>query len=258
MDSLANHYFYYSKPSELNDPFEINIHTVFSGNNSEIRSWCNHMNITSESEINKIVSEVNNGTINKRITENQDKIRDIFIVLCMSSVWNESKLWAHYADSFKGVCLGFNTLYENNAYSLQLSNEKNIEHLIIADKITKREILLEVEYSLIEPIIYNPIKDNYDNIKKGILSKEPKWSYEKEYRSVIPIYNNKETNQKINYRKNILKEVYFGFRTPKKDIQEIYSIIKSTYSRNIKYYSVLSDSNTMCLERRLMSLNEME
>lgn len=247
-DSLERSYFYYSSPLELNDPFELSIITEIDGSDEEILAWIRKNNPDKRKE-SKIFQEIKKGTLQGYINSNIDVMRKRYFLLCLSKVWDESQLWGLYADSNKGICIGYNMLYNPISYLVQLDlkNEPNTSFRKYGDSYI--ENLFEVMYSdeKFEP--YNPIKKNDDAINKGFLKKQKKWENEQEYRSILFSEGSKPFNQKILYKKNILKEIIFGNRTKLDDMKEIYKIVKTNYVRDIKYFQIVINNVTKKLER---------
>jgi len=85
--------------------------------------------------------------------------------------------------------------------------------------------LTKVDYDRKSLEAYNPFKHDMATVHQGFLSKDPKWSYENEYKSIIVDYCNKYFDQKIPYKTNILKEIIFGAKTTEDDINKIVNII---------------------------------
>ena len=98
--------------------------------------------------------------------------RKKMLVCCFRESWNNFLMWSHYANSYNGICIEYNT------------------HELLCSKRT----LLPVVYTdiLIDAKDYLCKEDFYDNrpalfYKAGIyavISKHSSWSYENEWRLV--------------------------------------------------------------------------
>ena len=63
--------------------------------------------------------------------------------ICFSQTWEEPLLWGHYADSLKGICLGFECFYDDRTdiireikYVPQRINVSEFTELIFLVKVT--------------------------------------------------------------------------------------------------------------------------
>lgn len=121
----------------------------------------------------------------------RDLARSVGIV-CMSTYWRSPLLWGHYADSFRGVCLGFDVpsdLYHPIKYVGRRPQLKDF------GASSPSEIPLEHGATIIS-------------------MKAAAWRYEKEYRSWIDL-TRKEPDKNGLYFKDfgfdlVLKEAIFG------------------------------------------------
>jgi hypothetical protein len=124
-------------------------------------------------------------------------------LICMSESWRHPMMWAHYADKYKGICLGFDV-------SEDLF--KPIEYVVERAKFD--ELGLSHPASLPE---LGALNLNDAQRKILLLSKFRDWKYEKEYRAIIPLNSDAcESENFLNFysyldSKSIyLKEVIIG------------------------------------------------
>ena len=119
-------------------------------------------------------------------------------------------MWAHYADSNRGVCIGINV-------------EKKDEKIILPIKGAERENLI------VRPIQYIP-KSHYKktidkseenpNLSDTNLSvdaffrKDNCWKYEKEIRAVIETENPKKMRTLKYLKEGAISKIYFGASCP--------------------------------------------
>lgn len=116
-------------------------------------------------------------------------------VICMSKDWGSPLMWAHYADSHKGMVLGFD----------------------VSDR-----AFYEVEYQKKRPTLsdmgLNTLDDiTPEDIKRLIRTKAEGWSYEQEYRAYIALKDGIVINGETHYfmpfsEKMKLKEIIVGSR----------------------------------------------
>lgn len=88
-------------------------------------------------------------------------------IACFSEVWQQALMWAHYADSFKGICIE----YDFRVLRETLADNTSFSRVSYADQ------LLDIGSDL----------ENPRRLAKWILStKHHSWSYEREWRLFIP------------------------------------------------------------------------
>lgn len=244
LNSLDNKYFYFSQPCELNDPFDGKVAIKLEATKFEINRWCDEHQIYGISR-KKLIIDYNNGKLEENADGFAEKVSNKFFILCLSQVWNESLMWAHYADSFKGICIGYNAIYLKNTYFLQLEllNKNNNFYTRESDHYLCP--LVEIKYDKFVAEPYNMFKKNYDAIKKCYLYKEKKWEKEKEYRAILFDENEGKFEKRIYYKSNILKEIIFGNNVKDDQIRDIRNIINRKYSRSIKYYKIKANKLSM-------------
>lgn len=83
-------------------------------------------------------------------------------LICMSREWQHPLLWAHYADSHRGMCLGFDVMDDDTFCKVNY--------------LSRRKTLKDFGYSSISKITKL-------DMKKLLFSKFNVWSYESEYRN---------------------------------------------------------------------------
>lgn len=222
---------FFSSPNEFNDPFDCHIPTAthllsikqldnvlqdrrYNGNLVEIleNQFANNK-FKLLDYINKIIKKEKNTNFNHEINLSA---LSIFKICCFSEVYNEIRMWSHYASSHKGICIGIKSLDTNNF------------KLIFDTLFRPTEVQVKtVEYDDNDYYL-NEIKQKKltnQEIIKYLYHKSTHWEYEKERRIVIL---NKNLNLKtLNLRQEYISEIIFGLRTPS-------YIIKSTLEKIIE------------------------
>ncbi len=108
-----------------------------------------------------------------------DYFRDVyrdFGILCFSATITEPVIWSHYADSHRGIALGFEFHEERDAkflYKVDYNEERPVVDYRLAQE-------LRGDTSELGQAKY--IKNV---IKSGFSSKAPSWNYEQEYRAFV-------------------------------------------------------------------------
>ena len=121
-------------------------------------------------------------------------------------------MWAHYADSHKGVCL-----------KLDISKDVNLF-----------EFTHPVKYFYKYPKFYYFEKNSF---VKRILAKSRDWAYEQEIRTI------KMKPGLYKFNKECLKEIIFGKNAEKKDIETIRKIVESKYE-DVKFKRIKFKKNS--------------
>jgi hypothetical protein len=156
----------------------------------------NNKKIISNIIKNRIIS-VSNKTIYKLC----DTFSDYVGVICFSKTNSDILLWSHYADSFRGICLGFD--FDNADIDVLISKKINYS--------SKR--------ALISPLFFKEGTSRAEDTENILFTKYNKWSYEKEYRLAVNLEKcSKECNKYyFQLPKNALKEIIFADRIDKKE-----------------------------------------
>ncbi len=156
------------------------------------------------SEENKVIQlPLKQIEVKREIESEIDKLG----VVCYSELEEEILMWSHYADGHRGMALVFDV--ENP----------------IAKSIAK------VNY--IEQLPEMNFESDPRNIKSGlsqtIISKSKSWEYEKEWRQIISM-----KGKHIEYPGD-LKEIIFGCKCPREDMEMVWGITEPIYNDTITY-----------------------
>ncbi len=251
IDSLQNNYIYFSRPAELNDPFDGKIEIDYAATDLEIEEWGIKHGLKN-TELQKLRNDIDSGKFHETMESGKRELEDRFFIFCLSDVWNESMMWAHYSNSNTGLCVEYKAIYENNTFLLELSLENENNYMFAKGINCYKCALLDVKYTKTKNEPYNPFRMNLDVVKNAFYFKEPKWNYEREYRSILINNTKKSFNQKIVHPKNMIKEIIFGENTSDRSIGDICSIMKQYYSHQIHFYKLLPDSAKMSFKRILL------
>lgn len=119
-------------------------------------------------------------------------------ILCLTPHNDNLLMWAHYADSHKGVCIEYDLQTDINAFCFPK----------------------KVEYSD-DYMRFNYVK-NHEHVTDCIFHKSSAWSYEDEYR----IVRLGQVREAVEINSLAIKSICFGCKCPLPDINEIKTIIK--------------------------------
>lgn len=224
--TLINGQLWFSKVEDFNDPFEWNFLYKINveRDREDIAKYVEETNFgrsqSEKEEKFKIYLEtpiILENELNKSLQYRKDK------GVCCFTV-KENKLnvlmWSHYANSHKGVVLGFSEeilqIIHNDDFRVKQNSE------MIFSKPDKRE----VTYKNI-PSLINPFKKDRYSIRDYEYIKSEDWKYENEIRIVSPKFG-------LHYfNKQSLKEIIFGINSTENLMNTIRNITNeiSEYSK---------------------------
>lgn len=222
-DELVNNYLYFSDWTEFNDPFE--------GKISLNRSYSIEELFRLFSSLNKQRGSVLSKAQLKQVAEKIHRDKTCFIsvlhsllvalhkkigVCCFTKKNDNLLMWAHYADSHKGICLEFEPRQDLQIFSL----------------------ILQMQYRK-DFLPFNFLDDSKSISYLNLISqKSEEWKYEEEYR----VYKYDFLDRKYGYNPRALKSVIFGCKTS----EETISKIKKLFSNNpfVSYKKCEQDNNS--------------
>ncbi len=234
--ALANNYFYFTRLPKLNDPFDSKLNLSISKDKNIIKKWIIKMskeNLTKDQIDANIEEIVNKGDdiFNSEFLTINDKIS----ILSFSKLNSDIVIWSHYADSYKGICLEFETVKVKNSQCLLIEpNQIKTNNAYIKDGFLP---VYKVIYKNTMPKKYDFMLGKDNKLVRFVLAKHKNWIYEQEYRSYL--WEDIINTQKIKYRIECLTGIIFGYKSSIEDRKLVLSIIQSNYlniGSRIKYY----------------------
>jgi hypothetical protein len=220
----------FSKPSDMNDPFDSKILVKNKGTREEWIIFLKKQGKTQD-EIDYIMEHYSIQNMNSRGTIAKNNF-DTMRIACFSKINDSILMWSHYSKGHNGVCLIFKVEEYGNAKCLRFTNES------INFNGNSYLPILPINYSPNRPETYNLLNDDeeYKNneAKKALLNKSSLWCYEVERRIWCPSeslikYPDKD---KADYSIGTLNGIIFGVCTNKNICGNIYEIIKEKYLDN--------------------------
>lgn len=205
IDSLEKGYLWFSSADNLNDPFEgsIKLKKVEQDTTMEI---CLNFNISVNGGAPKVEKKV--FEIPNLIRQSNDYYKRVFQsmlaqtkVCCFSKSKTDKLMWSHYADKHKGMVLEYDIFFDINLFRFALP-------VIYHEKLPEINFMTQQDKS-IESVLKN---------------KSHVWSYEQEVRLIND--NLAGTPNKIQINLESLRNVVFGYRTSKEDIEKIKTALK--------------------------------
>ena len=218
---LVNQSLYYSNPDQFNDPFEFT--TAIFKKFDDLHYVKNVMQVEQDRLLKNYSSET--FRFYDMMNNNWENMKKEFGISCFSKSPFITLMWSHYADKYKGVCIGFD--FDS------LPDDKGL-------------IKMPVRYlNKIEEI------DFWDLMEKGfgeiaiyswILSKSNVWKYEQEVRRFYSIKNGL-----IPFNLKSIKEIYFGIRCPHDSINKVGNQLKKLNLNNIKLINTIINPKTFSI-----------
>lgn len=272
LDLLRDNEFYFSSPDQFNDPFDCYIPDFVLKNKAD---WINLADFMKEVTGNDAIKEsiINTGkhyafdsessappNTPLHIKENLKNIKKTTLreghrIFSLSKNKDNILMWAHYADSFSGICLGFETKTTSKyIYSKKIMAFAELvrDPISYNDTLSKYLECYKVKYKNNNklPIDNNNIKAltsypaQFDKtIKKLLTRKHKQWKYEDEYRLITNTDIINPSTNKLKFDKAILKEIIFGFNLSTDNIEtikkEIKSIILAANYPNVNFYQCI-------------------
>ena len=188
---LSNQCIYFSNFTEFNDPFESSANFITDYTPQQFYDFyiSNGFSPTIAAEVKR---QIANGTIEGKtvLKEATDMALHSIGYYCMTNIPDNLLMWAHYADSHRGVCLKFDILEDLDSFLVPMPVEYNSEYLI---------------FDLLN-----------SNITDLLRRKSKDWTYENEYRIVKTNFHGLK---KVKHA--ALKEIVFGCSIREEDREAI-------------------------------------
>ncbi len=171
-DSIIHSKHYFASPLAFNDPFDCRPNFEIQGNRADLVKYFEgvigrHMpELSREARRAEARRRVSDPDCDPRLPKNMAGFRRMYHetvtshvgVMCLSEVHDDILMWAHYADSHRGVCLIF---------------DPEEEFFATAQR---------VNYKKTRPRV-NPVVNSYDEmLEAAMFTKSDHWAYEREWR----------------------------------------------------------------------------
>jgi hypothetical protein len=259
-DGLSKRYFWFSKPTSFNDPFDSNMDVLLSFSNS-----------------NDIFTGKNKTNVDETLYDLIKRNTDDFGILCLTKATKEGSIgdkgynnlhfWAHYANSYKGISIGYNVKKIENYYSDKLFCKAPLTHVNYIERpvdIDTYDFIINKDEATITTEKINGIFGaNIDNKKidafweQILLFKDKRiWGLENEYRIILAgmalsnmksmslfsatdfeIIDANGKGYKLPYpEEDIIKEVTFGVKFDNQELEKAVNLIGDN-NKNVRFYT---------------------
>ncbi len=156
-----------------------------------------------------------------------------FGIFCASEVYNETLMWAHYADSHRGVV--FEILPSNN------SHFSKYKPVIYSDD---RPAIFKTPEIMIKRTCQSKQKTISEVIFDVVYSKQKKWEYEKELRIALPNLTSEDNQHKnVKFHPNEISALYLGCNMGVDSRNTIIPLAKELNSNIHIFQSTLGESS---------------
>lgn len=203
--TICHHEIYLGSPEQFNDPFDCLPIFDMAYTEAQLRALAQRV-ITQnrpgicqaelESEIERFLSAASgfdpSAASGHMRQAHIDQVKSVLGVYCVADKSDNLLMWSHYANSHRGICLGFDP--ERFPF----------------------DVAQKVEYKKARERIL-PSDDNNAKVVKALLSKSSDWGYEGEWRIIDP-YNGIGVK---NIHPRALISIVFGARISDKDRQTV-------------------------------------
>lgn len=157
-------------------------------------------------------------------------------VFCVSEDPTNLLMWSHYANSHKGVVLKLKVNEETDNF---LCAADPVSYQQEMPKYSPKEAFLDQSFGL---------KSNQEDIHKAfkdlVITKASNWSYEKEWRVIIPsVLRNGESFRDFSLGKGDLEQVIFGCQIDVNTKTELEALLKKFHSETQIIQARKSDLN---------------
>jgi hypothetical protein len=226
LETLREQVIFLPSISQFNDPFDCKIPIDFGvmADNEELqRQFSAKFLVDPDTPLDKRSEIVDRILANGRIKDVENlgkmeearirKMEEVFAVFCLSVVPNNLLMWAHYADSHKGICIGFNP-----TRLIEAINPTWVGPVRYSLEYPKLSVLDQPE-TMLEILLFNKSID---------------WFYEKEIRYVK---NSTNGGCKIQIPVETIEEIHLGClatRGTEKEVRRIRAE-KYPFAKIIKY-----------------------
>jgi len=227
IDILRNNELYFSFIKELNDPFDCRVNLVLPTNKEQWEAHIKKHRIEENVARNtiKLLEALNYDTEKIKLLYEKSNFSTITLY-CLSEIRDNILMWSHYSNSHKGICIGFETVIDQNSLCIRTDDPTLNNH---TNPMYHRTLpVSKVKYQNNCPEPYDFLVSDNNHLYELFKTKSIDWQYEQERRIIIPYLEIKK--RLIRYDKSALKEVIFGYKASAEFIQHVMKLIEDEYT----------------------------
>jgi hypothetical protein len=155
-------------------------------------------------------------------------------IFSLSETYDNELLWAYYADSSKGISIGFEVIEGN-----KLSNPDHCLKVNYSDvRPTFNGVGFKNEVSFYRDKNVDKISFEDDTFKKAITTKKTTWQHEKEWRYI------EEKAGSYNFPGKLV-EIIFGLKCSEETRQKYRKLVKSHIENEVRFFEMIVDKNKL-------------
>ena len=230
-ENLCNGVMWFANARSFNDPYDCNSPVILGAKEEQIVRYYHSLSKVRRPELllnmslQQLLSEwrTEPNRIEFALKAMAAKALDEMGLLCLSGNGKSIPMWAHYADSHRGICLEFETsgdyVFEGKDYwEVNYSPDKHYQKFFEDDK-DANQIILGL-----------------------VLTKSPEWRSEQEYR----VFQN--TPGLYQFNRNTLTGVMFGFNTREASKATLRRLLSMDLYPNVRFSQVTLDEDAYSLQ----------
>ena len=224
-DIFVNNRMWFATLKSCNDPFEGQVDPSLDATDEQklrkfqdVPAWSGFVSSNPKAIALREIQEMEDG-----LRQRREQVKENFGCLSLSAKPDSLLMWAHYADSHRGIC---------------------IELAPIRDGFVGRA--LPVHYSDDIPKVNFYTSNKFEIAKASILTKSTAWSYEEEYRLIEPSYGLKDMP------KGQISGIIFGCHTSNDDKKEVREWL-SSLKHHVNVYQACMNESSYSLEIKIDS-----
>ncbi len=224
IETFKNNQLFLSSPLEFNDPYDCELNIDISEQllviaksmvENEVRKYSVNREAKRhyEKERKKLEKDMEIDLVKLKIELENDweKLKKEIAVCCLSEYRNSMLMWSHYANSYKGFCIGYDFSEMIELY------KENILPVVYTDELTSIQKYLHIKNKYIAGIY-------------ATVSKSTVWKYENEWR-IIGTLCKTQQSKLIGTPKP--KELYLGSKIDKDARTNLIEIAKTNNIKDI-------------------------
>jgi hypothetical protein len=229
----------FSQVEALNDPFELSplmdkykrTLKAKARNEPKLRDGFIKMSLIEKEALIQYIIKPSIETVVDSIKNN--------LILSLTKKENNLLMWSHYADSHKGILIGFDS--GNDFFQGKEHREMTCTYNVHYSE--ERPEFFDCHTVLSK---YKPIESSVGAYRRMLLTKSPEWEYEQEVRMFALSKGASEvSNDNIylfNFPKEALKKIVFGCQMSNVDKDELAKFIRVLYPNVELFEALLSNS----------------
>lgn len=237
---LEDYELYFASPKQLNDPHDSQINVVEALKEAVFNFDTNKAPLDRKETITKVAEELKkDSSIAGKIQEIIDKQS----ICSFSTLPDNSLMWAHYADSHRGFCLGFDPKFIEEHIKGGFDNiiPSAVTYTDGNPFISTLDKFINSIYSSFPPRKSPSTKSFYNMVATDAVStKALSWSYEKEFR-FIRIDGGSGV---VKFTSDALTEVIFGCNMSNENREAILDLLKEKKMKNVWVREIVKSSTS--------------